>query len=404
MVDDGTTKENKGKSVRARRSKGDGSVYFHTTSQKWRAYVDYGYLPVKGDVEGKGTKRRVRKERSFDKESEAKKWLREQQKEKDAGKIPTDYTVVEWITYWLKSHADKRLRPTSLYNYRSVFKNHIESERELQALKLEDARHQHIQSLIDRKAKEGYSYKYMRLMRSVLSDPFQMAVKLGYIPRNPASLVEVPHTPTKPHRALNVEEAKQLLAASRGDRFEAYYILCLFLPFRRGEALALRWQDVDFERAVIHINGTLYRSGGKLVRGETKTTNSTRTVAMPSYVAQALRKHQALQKAMELRAPHGRWQHLDYVFTTKYGTPIEPADMERSWRAMRTKAKLEGVKLHDLRRSAGSLMLKEGVSLQAVSKMMGHSSIRITGDVYTHIFEEEQRDAANRIDKLLGNG
>jgi integrase len=170
---------------------------------------------------------------------------------------------------------------------------------------------------------------------------------------------------------------------------------------RKGEALALTWDDVNMRRAEVTVRGTLRRVPGVgLVINKPKTERGTRTVALPPIAVDALRRHRQTQR-LERIAAGARWTDTEYVFTTEIGTPIDPDNLQRAWRKITTRAGLGNLRFHALRRSAATVALAQGVPLEVISRQRGHAGYAITADVYAHVGAAAQRDAADAMQAAL---
>jgi integrase len=193
----------------------------------------------------------------------------------------------------------------------------------------------------------------------------------------------------------------ELLAAAGGDRLEALYVLAVTTGMRRGALLALRWRDVDLDQGALAVTGSLQRIGGALTIGEPKTTSSRRRVVLARIAVGALRSHRVAQAERQLGALY--WEDLDLVFTNEIGRPIEPGNLlRRSYWPLLDRAGLRRIRFHDLRHTAATLLLSRGVHAKVASEMLGHSTIGITLDLYSHVSETMQRDAAAAMDAVLG--
>jgi integrase len=168
--------------------------------------------------------------------------------------------------------------------------------------------------------------------------------------RNVAALARQPKLVSKEGRALSPEEARKLLATLEGRRTEALFITILALGLRRGEVLGLQWSDVDLESAVLTVNRTLQRQGGKLVFGSTKTPKSRRPINLPDQLVTVLKAHKAQQAEERLKSD--TWQDFGLVFTSNIGTPIDPRNLTREFSAVTEAAGIGHWRLHDLRHSA----------------------------------------------------
>ncbi len=174
----------------------------------------------------------------------------------------------------------------------------------------------------------------------------------------------------------------------------------LALGLRRGEALGLRWQDVDPDGAVLHVRQQLQRIEGKLELREPKTRKGRRTVALPAVAVAALRAHRARQNAERLALGEA-WADRGLVFTSEGGTPIDPGNLKRSWHALRKRAKLDGLRFHDLRHGCATLLLAQGVHPSVVMETLGHSQISVAMNVYSHVLPMLQREAVDALDAAL---
>lgn len=257
-----------------------------------------------------------------------------------------------------------------------------------------------VRVLLNGKRDAGLAANTIRHIHALLRVAPTQAVREDLAPRNVASLVQVPMPPAADVRPLDVEEARRLLDAARGDRLYALWEVALGIGLRRGEALGLHWQDVDLEAGALRVEQTLQRTGGRLVLAPPKTARSRRTVPLPPVCVAALRAHRVAQ-AREQLAVGPAWQDSGLVFTTGLGTAIEPRNVNRSFAALCRRAGLRPIRLHDLRHTCATLLLAHGVSARVVMETLGHSQIAITMNTYTHVLPVLQREAADRMDALL---
>ena len=215
-----------------------------------------------------------------------------------------------------------------------------------------------------------------------------------------AGLVAGPKVQRAEIEPLTPAEAAQLFSAAAEDRLSPLWLLVTALGLRRGEALALRWEDVDLDRAHLQVRATLQRISGRLVRADMpKTKSSRRALPLPEVVVEALRAHRAAQ--VQERLASRAWADEALVFTTSIGTPLEPRNVLRSFHALCDRAEVRRVRIHDLRHAAASFLLLQGVDMRVVMGTLGHSRLATTSDLYTHLLEPVQRAAADRMDDLL---
>ena len=235
-----------------------------------------------------------------------------------------------------------------------------------------------------------------RMIRAALQD----AVVDGLLAENPARNLRLAHRYRPRFTPLTGEEAKLLLKTARSDRLYALYAVALALGLRRGEALGLRWEDVDLEERVIFVRQTLQRLGGKLVFGPVKSDESERVIGLPAPCLAALRQHRDRQKA-ERQAAGERWHDSGLIFTTAIGTPIEPRNLNRHFYRLLNRAGLRQVRFHDLRHSCATLLYEQGVPIEKIQDVLGHSSPMITKLIYVEVTRQAQRSTTDKLGYLF---
>jgi integrase len=265
-------------------------------------------------------------------------------------------------------------------------------------------------------AAEGRKYNTVRNVRATLRRALNQALRWQYVQRNIATLVDVPRyrddededegdaDQAKPEfaiQSLDEAQARALLKAVEGHRLETLYRIALSLGLRRGEVLALRWADIDFERATLRVTGLLQRLRGKLERGTTKTTSSARGIDLPPVLLAQLKQRRAKQEE-EQKAAGEAWQDTGLVFTTRHGGPIEPRNLIRHFKQVLKQAGLPAtIRFHDLRHSCATLLIAQGVHPRVVMEILRHSQISTTMNTYAHVLPRLQRDATTKIEELF---
>jgi integrase len=214
--------------------------------------------------------------------------------------------------------------------------------------------------------------------------------------------VKVPQTKRKEIQPLSPEQACTLLDAARGDRLEALYVLALNTGLRQGELLALKWEDVELEDAVVRVRRTLTRTRGKVTIGPPKTTRSRRSVGFTQKAVEALRDHLARQLE-EMEQMGSLYRPGGLVFANESGGIINPSNLRnRSFARLLHRAGLPPTtRFHDLRHTCATLLLSRNVNPKIVSEMLGHSSISITLDIYSHVLPNMQESAVRALDDAL---
>jgi len=322
----------------------------------------------------------------------------------EAGRqLPRDREMVgPYLDRWLEGIAGT-VRGTTLADYGFTLRAYFPAE--LRRVRLVQLRADHLQVAYSQLRNSGRSPATVRRLHVVLHRALGQAERWGLVVRNPAALVDAPKSPHFQFQVLSAEEARRLLLTAAGDPFEALYLLAVTTGMRRGELLALHWADVDLERRQASVTGTLQRMGGRLVIAEPKTPRSRRSVTLEVHAVNALRRHRIAQ--LEARVSAGQeWEERDLVFPNRVGLPFEPRNLlQRSYKPLLRRAGLPDIRFHDLRHTAATLLLSQNVHPKVVADLLGHASVAMTLDLYSHAVEGLSRSAATAMDALLwGSG
>jgi integrase len=374
----------------SRRGHGEGAIYQRESDGKWCASVDLGFVNGKRRrkiIYGKTRKEIAEKLKALHRDQAA-----------GINIAPLQQTVKVFLEIWLEQTVKRLNRPRTYDKYAADVKYHIiPAIGNYQLTKLTP---EHVQRLLNDLADAGLSYNSVRNVRAALRRALNQAMRHGYVQRNVATLVDVPGDVTFTAEPLDEEQTRRFLEVARGHRLEALYRVALGLGLRKGEILGLLWEDVDFDAATLHVTGSLQRQNGHLERSATKTDASIRTVTLPPTLLKILRKHKARQEKERARCE--RWHETGYVFTSTIGTPLEPSNMIRHFKASLRKAGLPPTtRFHDLRHTCATLMIKRGVHARAVMDVLGHAQISTTMNTYAHVLEEVQREAVSALDALF---
>ncbi len=309
---------------------------------------------------------------------------------------PSKLRVGEYLRRWLEESARTRVRATTCGIYESLIRVHVTPR--IGGLYLAKVAPAHVHGLLAALERDGVSPRLRQMVRAMLNVAMKHAVRMELLRRNPVAAVDRPRAPRPEIRALEVEECRRLLASAKGDRLEALYVLALTSGLRQGELLGLRWGDVDLAARAVHVRRTLVednRSGG-MTFSEPKTAKSRRRVDVPEVAVVALEAH---------RAHLGAIPHPDrLVFTDTEGNPLRKSNLlRRRFKPLLERARLpRSTRFHDLRHSAATLLLAQGVHPKVVQERLGHSTVGLTLDTYSHVLKGMQEEAARKLDAILG--
>lgn len=223
------------------------------------------------------------------------------------------------------------------------------------------------------------------------------------VSRNVATLVDLPPQQKYRGEPFTPTEATMLLQAAQGHPYEALYNLVLATGLRQGEARALRWVDVALDEKTIRVMHTLQRVDDRFQLVPPKTDKSRRTLFLPEFAARSLRAHRLIQNRCRLQAGN-RWKDdLGLVFTTETGAPVDTSNATKRFQQLLADAGLPRKRFHDLRHTAATFLLAQGMDLKVVQEVLGHSQISLTANTYAHVLPSLMDEAVKRMDDLLGS-
>src|SRR5215212_9762507 len=320
----------------------------------------------------------------------------------DAGTL----TVGEYMDRWLNDSVRGTVKETTYANYSYIVRVHISPV--LGRMRLKHLTPGHVRGLYGEKFGTNLSAATVKKMHVVLRKALSQAVSDGLIPRNAADGVKLPRVsaPGEEIRPLDSEECASFLEASRGERLEALYVVAIHCGLREGELLALRWEDVYLEavKTAVSVRRTLTRgeNGRGWVVGASTKSGQGRRVRLTRQAASTLKDHRKRQLEERLRLA-GLWQDQGLVFPHETGSLFNPSNLRnRSFKRIKARANVRGdLRFHDLRHTCATLLLSEGVNVKVVSELLGHASITITLNTYSHVLPDMQDSAADAMEAAL---
>ncbi len=340
---------------------------------------------------------------------------------RDDARVPRPgraWTVERWLLHWVEEIARPNIRVSSFQAYRTAITKHLLPV--IGSLRLDRLEPEHIEAVYRRMTEAGAKPATVHQVHRTLRTALGEAERRARIGRNPAQLVRPPRIQPDPVEPFTLEEVQRLLAAARERRNGARWAIALALGLRQGEALALRWEDVDLEARSLRVRATrlrpVYEHGcdgdcGKSagycprrrqvngITGATKSGAGNRVVGLPDELVTLLNDHRRQQLEERIRAG-SLWQEAGWLFTTLLGRPIAPNSDYHEWRALLERAGVRHARLHDARHTAATVLLVLGVPERTVMSIMGWSSTSMAAR-YQHVTDPIRREVANRVGGLL---
>jgi integrase len=300
-------------------------------------------------------------------------------------------TMGAFLTSWLENSVRGSVRKSTYDRNESLCRVHLIpalGRKKLKTLGATD-----VAGFYRSRLDSGCSPASVHKMHETLHKALKQAVRWGYMTKNPADDVDPPKVHAEEITPLTREEARRLLDTVQGDRLEALYVVALHTGLRQGELLALRWEDLDLEARKLQVRRTVTKDGGKLEIGPTKTAKGRRTVKLTRDATEALRGHLDRQLE-EIDGLGDLFRENGLVFCSTKGTLINPTNLrKRSFAPLLERAGLPHMTFHQLRHTAATILLLKNVNPKIVSEMLGHASITITLDTYSHVLPNMQDSA-----------
>lgn len=358
----------------------------------------------------KTKERSQKKSRSYTEAADAYKDLIDLQNKKMKGKYiaPTKITLKEWLEKWL-SDKEIKLKKITLQSYAQRAQHIVESIGHIELFQLTKDDIHHFYKELKQKHKVVYkglkkvitskklSSRTIHDTHKVLKMALIQAHRDKRIPRDIASQIESPKLKKTNHKFLKPDEVNMLLDASRGDQQFCAIYLALFCGMREAEILGLTWDDIDFPNKTIKVVRTLdYEDEDNPISDGTKTDAGARNVEIDEEIIEVLLSQRKLVKNYKQSAK-GLYQDNNLVCPTSIGTPMNPSNLRRSLNRIIKKADVTRVTFHELRHSHATLMVKSGAEIKSLSAKLGHSSIRVTLDTYSHVLPGMQREGLRKF-------
>lgn len=331
---------------------------------------------------------------------EARRHLASLIKQQDEGFAPgiTRQTFGEWSAVWLREWTGS-LAPRTLYDYQSLLRRLFEYEREFGGLRLLALTPDHVQQVVNRLRLRGLSPRSVRMYHGVIRSCLAKAEKLGKVPRNVALPVELPSQARAERLFLQPSQAERLLREGVGDRFYTFFAILLLTGMRPGEACGLRWDDLT-DCSLCVRRAVVWLPDRAPFVAETKTRRS-RVIALGKLALEILKNHRAQQ--IEWREQMGTtYEEQGLIFANETGGLLHLRNIDtRHFKPLLERLELPRIRLYDLRHTHATLLLAAGEHPKVVQERLGHATITLTLDTYSHVVPGMQERAAERLDTLL---
>ena len=311
---------------------------------------------------------------------------------------PGKTTVADYLQRWLQDYVKPNLSPRGYERYESIARVHLIPA--IGGIQLTQLRPNHLQKHYSTMIEAGLSPHSVRYHHIVLHKALATALKWGLISHNVADGVDIPRSRRSDMLTWDETEVNQFLEAIKSTQYHALFYTALFTGMRRSELLALRWQDLDFIYSQIYVNRSLHHLKDRsYVFMSPKSEKSRRTIALPPSAFLVLQEYRTEKEAERLLLDMPL-RDTDLVFSV-LGKPLRPNTVSRAWSMLAAKAGVKVIRLHDARHTHASLMLKQGIHPKVAQERLGHSTISITLDTYSHVAPGLQEAAAKRFDDAL---
>jgi integrase len=322
---------------------------------------------------------------------------------------PTKTTLADFAQRWIRDYGEVHLVPKTLSEYKYLLKRILEA---LGHLRIEKITPTHLlafyANLQEKGIREdgqsgGLSEKTILHYHRLLSSIFNDAVMWQVIPSNPASRVKPPKVPKKIAKHFDEQQTMEVLTALENEppKYKLAITLTIFTGVRKGELMAMEWQDINFTEGTIRVErATQYVTGVGVVTGEPKTEKSKRVISIPVSVMALLKQYKAYQAQERLKVGD-LWQNNNRLLTAWDGQPMHPGTISKWWKKFLKRHELPHIPFHGLRHTSATLLIGQGLHAKTISDRLGHSTIAITMDTYGHFLKSADQVAAEKLENLL---
>lgn len=319
--------------------------------------------------------------------------------EMEQGKVvkKSNKSVAEWMEEWLSLYLPN-IEETTRVGYKTKIKCYIIPA--IGHIQIGSLRAEHVQKMVNDMMARNLSPKNIRDAYNNINAAMKKAVVLRYIAYNPCEGVVLPKLKKYRAQVYDQKLIHQLLDMTRGTDLYLPVFLCVTVGLRRGEMLALRWDDIDFYNKLLKVRHNMVRGEKGYIIKAPKSEAGIRDIAIGDEVLEELRlaRSQYLSDAFSYGPG---FQNLGFVVRQADGSPYKPDSMTQKWERFLEESGLPKIRLHDLRHSNATALIQAGVNPRVVQQRLGHSDVSITLNTYTHVLPEMDAAAAEKIDTIL---
>ncbi|MDE3839358.1 site-specific integrase [Bacillus methanolicus] len=370
--------------------------YIRKRGNSWSFTVDIGKDPRTG-------KRKQKTRSGFKTKKEAQAALAELITNVDKGtyKEPHKRLFKDFSLEYVQNTYKNKVKASTYERTYSLLVNQIIPW--FQNVELEKIDQDLIHQFYTEKINEGLSSAYVRRMHEVIKMLLRRAKTRKLITEDIASLIEAPRLEKKEMQTWSIEEVNEFLKYTKHSRYHPVFFLAAYTGMRKGEILALHWDDIDFEKKTITIKKTLYRIKDQYLLTEPKTLNAIRTIYIDDDIVRVLKKQRVKQNLEKLKYG-GVYQDQNLVFAQEDGSFVQPSAVNALFLRFIRQMGIKRIRFHDLRHTHATILLQMGVNPKIVAERLGHSSVQITLDTYSHVLPSMKKDLAEQFSKAMKRG
>lgn len=342
-------------------------------------------------------KRRQKKQRGFKTKKEAEKCLVQALNALNNQNYvePSTLAYKDFLSDWFASKKNS-IGVQTASSYEQYLNNRIIPS--LGNVKINRLKPIDIQKYVNALKEEGLAGATIKKIFDIIRSSLEYGVDFNLIQVNVAQKVKLPKIESTEMTVWDGQQTNAFLQIAQEDPSYIAFYLAVSTGMRQGELLGLRWKDIDFEKGCLYVRQTLSHDGKTFLTGA-KTKASLRTIGLSNKAIEKLKKHKSYMDKMKRDCPS--YQDNDLVVCTQIGTPINPSNLRRSFNRLIEKAAVPKIRFHDLRHTHATLLLSEGINVKVISERLGHSSIKITLDTYSHVLPIMQEEAAKTLDAII---